>query len=761
MNIRTTILHFLLITIGTLSSIFCFVTAFQIPVSWLLLFPCSLIPTAFLFFIRTKQENTTFDIIFLLYFLVLGIVFLLFRTIVPDALDSTIYYIQTILMKGNILPTTELYIPNTKFYAITPFFCFVTLLLSGLFFLVIERFYVPIIALLLSIPFVESGLFFGLVPKYCFFFPYVIFFIVCLSTVSRKKRTIPKGQCLVLTIILTICLGFSAFFLQKTEYTRPKTWDIIRDAMILKDYDTLSSVLGFSFSNPFSHTYSGMNTGNLKHLGNKVQSNKTALTVTLPKSDTTIYLKGYVGTQYTTNRWSVQPQEEFEQKLPLFFKSTSNKTTISPLDMLALEQTKSFATYDEMTIVPKSANKSFAYVPYAMLPNEEVTGVQDLYYIPKTHASYTIPYATPSTHSSSSFLSSMNYHYSEEKDTYSSYVTTYTQLPKGMESQLQATIKKIKRQKNTNTLSYPELVQQYLTNPNYFSYTLRPGKQKNGTDTTLSFLNTTHKGYCVHFASSATLLLRSLGIPARYVEGYIITPSNFSSGSYDKTSDHYTIDIPESNAHAWTEYYVNGEGWVVLDTTPSTYIEQLNHVFDEKINTTQTTTQEQTEQTTTNTQTETTTSTPEKATTEHSNTDKEKQQQKSSTPLIRMIPNVFLYPFVLCLILLLLIFIRRWIALYMREQQFHMPQANEAAIDMLEFLFYLFTIKQPSNAEQTILNERMKPLYDRAKYSQHTITKEQLQEIEQMVMITQQRLKQQLPFTKRIFHQFFAKKVIK
>ena len=54
-------------------------------------------------------------------------------------------------------------------------------------------------------------------------------------------------------------------------------------------------------------------------------------------------------------------------------------------------------------------------------------------------------------------------------------------------------------------------------------YTLSPGTTPEGRDFVDYFLFENHKGYCVHFASTAVALLRSQGIPARYAEGYAVT----------------------------------------------------------------------------------------------------------------------------------------------------------------------------------------------------------------------------------------------
>lgn len=81
-----------------------------------------------------------------------------------------------------------------------------------------------------------------------------------------------------------------------------------------------------------------------------------------------------------------------------------------------------------------------------------------------------------------------------------------------------------------------------------------PGSEK---DFALWFLEDAQSGYCVHFATAATVLLRAAGIPARYVSGYITYA----------TEDRTTV-VTGNQAHAWVEYYTPGAGWQVLEATP-------------------------------------------------------------------------------------------------------------------------------------------------------------------------------------------------
>ncbi len=89
-------------------------------------------------------------------------------------------------------------------------------------------------------------------------------------------------------------------------------------------------------------------------------------------------------------------------------------------------------------------------------------------------------------------------------------------------------------------------------------YTLKPGR-----DTSLSpiddFLTGTREGFCEHFATAMTLLLRGSGVPARMVSGFMGGEWNGYGG--------YLL-IREQDAHTWVEAYIPGEGWAVFDPTP-------------------------------------------------------------------------------------------------------------------------------------------------------------------------------------------------
>jgi hypothetical protein len=90
-------------------------------------------------------------------------------------------------------------------------------------------------------------------------------------------------------------------------------------------------------------------------------------------------------------------------------------------------------------------------------------------------------------------------------------------------------------------------------------YDFYPPPHPPGSETVDNFLFVDRRGVCEAFATSLTVMLRSLGVPARLVAGY-------GAGDYNSLSGYYTVR--SSDAHAWVEAYFPGYGWVPFDPTP-------------------------------------------------------------------------------------------------------------------------------------------------------------------------------------------------
>lgn len=89
-----------------------------------------------------------------------------------------------------------------------------------------------------------------------------------------------------------------------------------------------------------------------------------------------------------------------------------------------------------------------------------------------------------------------------------------------------------------------------------FIYTLKP--QRMGSNDIDDFLFDKQAGFCAHYSSSFSFIMRQMGIPARIVAGY-------QGGEYNEDSGHFTIR--QYDAHAWVEVWLDGLGWKRYDPT--------------------------------------------------------------------------------------------------------------------------------------------------------------------------------------------------
>ena len=97
-----------------------------------------------------------------------------------------------------------------------------------------------------------------------------------------------------------------------------------------------------------------------------------------------------------------------------------------------------------------------------------------------------------------------------------------------------------------------------------YTYSLDVGEFET-SDPVAEFLFEKKAGYCEYFATAAAVLLRMQGIPARYVKGFSVAPHSAVPGRFGMTDYHL---VRESDAHAWVEAWIEGEGWVEADPTP-------------------------------------------------------------------------------------------------------------------------------------------------------------------------------------------------
>lgn len=243
-------------------------------------------------------------------------------------------------------------------------------------------------------------------------------------------------------------------------------------------------------------------------------------------------------------------------------------------------------------------------------------------------------------------------------------------------------------------------------------YDLRTPKMPDGEqDFAKWFLEESDRGFCVHFASAATVLLRAAGIPARYVVGYL---QEVEAGR--------PAIVSTLSAHAWAEYYdLNAGYWKILETTASQ---------------TPVTVPETTAPTVSVSTMETTAAVP-AGNTEAPTTVGETQRQLHISPLVWLVPAF-----------VLLVILRRELVLLLRREAIKRSDLRRRT------LLYWRQAEALSKASGTPIPEPLLELAQRAKFSRHRITAMNLEPLQSFCEECREKLKAG-PWWKRMLDRFW------
>jgi transglutaminase-like putative cysteine protease len=144
------------------------------------------------------------------------------------------------------------------------------------------------------------------------------------------------------------------------------------------------------------------------------------------------------------------------------------------------------------------------------------------------------------------------------------YRNWYSQLPEGSNPRTAALAREMRDVAGSDR-AFTEAVLQML-NREEFYYTLEPPPL--GSNPVDRFLFDTRRGFCEHYASAFSVMMRSVGIPTRIVLGY-------QGGEVNPLGGH--LIVRQSDAHAWTEVWLDGSGWRRVDPTAAVALERVEY----------------------------------------------------------------------------------------------------------------------------------------------------------------------------------------
>lgn len=330
--------------------------------------------------------------------------------------------------------------------------------------------------------------------------------------------------------------------------------------------------------------------GDFTSLGDFTPSDTPQLEVVMSKPDS-YYLRGYIGEIYTENGWKQIENEKLYENADLFYWLHQEKfygqTQLGEIAKL----TQSNLEQNRVIVKNIGASSKYTYLPYEVISAEDniisFNSIGDSSFIGNGFFG-TKSYSFTAVHNQvkayttiaseiyeAEKIGSNDYaDYLNNESHYNEYVYgNYLEVPENAEHIIETLLGTYQTDKAH--LDYSKAKQKilaFLSSNIIYSEEVQAYER----DFVSSFLQETKSGYSVHFATAATLMFRYYGIPARYVEGYLITPEDVEG-----VSSNSAITIDETHSHSWTEFYQDGVGWIPFETT-TPYLDVMEKADDLK-----------------------------------------------------------------------------------------------------------------------------------------------------------------------------------
>lgn len=326
-----------------------------------------------------------------------------------------------------------------------------------------------------------------------------------------------------------------------------------------------------------SNAAAGLPEGDMTGIGPRRTTEDTMLEITMTQP-TSYYLRGFVGETYANSRWTVLDSKTLSEDADTFywlhqdgFYAQSQLTTAAQAgvpDALRYDNT--------VTVQNVGASGKYLYVPYELLTDSNVLDAAQIG--DRTLlASGLRGQRSYSFHASDNIITQyqrLTAALAEETEQTDAFLNTeaaynrfvydhYTDIPDDIRGFLEEKLGGYEKDEGQVHFDYRRAKQNilfYLTTYITYEENVLP---ITGGDFALTFLDGTQTGYDVHYATAAALMFRYYGIPARYVEGFLVTKDDAAHMTAGQT-----LPVDGSRAHAWVEYYQDGLGWLPFEVTP-------------------------------------------------------------------------------------------------------------------------------------------------------------------------------------------------
>lgn len=416
------------------------------------------------------------------------------------------------------------------------------------------------IHILLSVGITFVGLFLGLFPGTVWTILLILYYVLCVMY-GRNRHIYIRRMIFMTGIIavVTLCTLIIA---------RPKNYD---ENKYLKYRDTLENIAkkfnldissdteSVSSDGKSSMAHGGINGGRLGNVDEVKNTGLEMLRVNMTQTDNNIYLKGFVGNEYDRNKWTDINTDNLKELVGITgIMGGRSNSLVTDYDYIGEFYDGKVA--DKFEIRYLKDQIKFRYMPYYV----------DRYYYDnekemRLSTDYSIGNEVFNVYDIS-LDEAINMIKDDEKSL--EEFSEFTNISCGISDEVAEVLAKemmdspVYDGTAASLIDCIKYVQKYLS-ANAI-YTLKPGSLDKGDDFIVDFLTVKKAGYCTSFASAGVMMFRYMGIPARYVEGYVIT----SSDQTRLDNGEVQAIVKDESAHAWPEIYIAGLGFVPVEVTP-------------------------------------------------------------------------------------------------------------------------------------------------------------------------------------------------
>ena len=391
------------------------------------------------------------------------------------------------------------------------------------------------------------------------------------KTSDRKKVKVKNrftkgkfvGSALIVSAVVIAVFFLGQFCLSLLGISRTVGLNDFRKDLIYSVEDVIDYITGFDRDG-------SMREGKLYNVGTRQIKDRHYFTLEISATqvDSPLYYKGFSGAVYDNNEW--KQIENYGKYEALFKRLEETKISIPSIQGELISQNKNAdaANYVMSTITNLRRKKDYTYnVYFSYYDPEGYSAVYDQYMRPKDKNGYILNSYTDT--SKLYLIQSGVYHSEGFQNTWQQYCDFVHKeyINSNASDELKSLVNSLNL---TDMAGSVDRVRSYLEK--HTDTENQVGNIKSGEDFIDEFLFETGEGYCTHYATTAVVMLQAKGIPARYCEGYLITPSRFKEyASVNKTSGISTINVTDRFAHAWVEVFDDRYGWIPVDVTPGFY----------------------------------------------------------------------------------------------------------------------------------------------------------------------------------------------